>query len=156
MAQKAFDHSAFDALLKAHVSNGLVDYAAFEKSSEFQAYLDKLAAFDPSSLPKSEALAFWINAYNAYTIRLINKHDEKESIRNINKTLGLISAYGPWKEKLANVCGKSYGLDEIEQGIIRPRLQRASHSLRAGVRGDGLPTAAKRGLHWCQTRRTVE
>ena len=117
-----FDHGAFDALLRAHVRNGLVDYDAFDRSEEFKAYLAKLAATDPATLGRAEQLAFWIDAYNAYTIRLINEHHERESIRNINKTLGIIKAYGPWNEKLARVGGRDYGLDEIEQDVIRKRF----------------------------------
>ena len=120
---RTFDHSAFDALLRAHVANGMVDYDKFAASSDFKAYLSKLAAFDPAVLPRPEQLAFWINAYNAYTIQLINSHGERRSIRNINKTGGFVKAYGPWKEKLAIVGGKAYGLDDIEQGIIRPRYK---------------------------------
>ena len=122
-AQAAFDHGAFDALLRAHVRGGMVDYDAFARAPEFQRYLASLAGFDPTALPERERLAFWINAYNAYTIRLIVRHEERESIRNINKTFGLVKAYGPWKEKLAVVGGRTYGLDEIEQGIIRPRFR---------------------------------
>ena len=120
---RAFDHSAFDALLRAHVRGGLVDYDAFKSSPEFKGYLDRLAAADPASLGRADQLALWINAYNAYTIQLINKHGERRSIRNINKTLGLVSAYGPWREKLAKVGGRAYGLDEIEQDILRKRYQ---------------------------------
>jgi hypothetical protein len=118
----AFDHGAFDALLRAHVARGMVDYDAFAASPEFPRYLSRLAATDPATLGRSEQLAFWINAYNAYTIQLINKHGERKSIRNINKTLG-IKGYGPWKEKLAKVGGVAYGLDDIEQGIIRKRFK---------------------------------
>ncbi|GJG86910.1 DUF547 domain-containing protein [Gemmatimonadetes bacterium T265] len=116
-----FDHAAFDALLKAHVRNGLVDYDAFASSADFQSYLGRLAATDPATLGRADQLAFWIDAYNAYTIALITRHHERASIRNINKTFGFVKAYGPWKEKLATVGGKRYGLDEIEQDIIRPR-----------------------------------
>ena len=119
---RSFDHSAFDALLRAHVTRGMVDYDAFARAPEFPRYLARLAAFDPATLARADQLAFWINAYNAYTIQLINKHGERESIRNINKTFG-IKAYGPWKEKLAKVGGRAYGLDEIEQGIIRKRYE---------------------------------
>ena len=119
-AQATFDHAALDALLRAHVSRGMVDYDRFAASAEFKAYLGRLAAFNPASLPRGEQLAFWINAYNAYTIQLINNHRERKSIRNINKTGGFIKAYGPWTEKLAMVGGKAYGLDQIEQDIIRP------------------------------------
>jgi len=92
-------------------------YALIQKASW------SLASYDPARLPERDQLAFWINAYNAYTIRLINKHGERESIRNINKTFGVVKAYGPWKEKLARVGGRAYGLDEIEQNIIRPRFR---------------------------------
>ena len=119
---RGFDHGAFDALLRAHVTRGMVDYDAFARAPEFPRYLARLAAFDPAALGRADQLAFWINAYNAYTIQLINKHEERESIRNINKTFG-IKAYGPWKEKLAKVGGRAYGLDEIEQGIIRKRYK---------------------------------
>lgn len=117
-----FDHGSFDALLHAHVVGGLVDYDAFAESAEFERYLARLAAFDPSSLGRDEQLAFWINAYNAYTIRLVNAHHERQSIRNINKTFGFVKAYGPWREKIAAVGGRRYGLDEIEQNIVRKRF----------------------------------
>jgi hypothetical protein len=120
----AFDHSAFDALLRAHVRDGLVDYDAFARAPEFRAYLGRLAAADPAALGRAEQVALWINAYNAYTIQLINKHGERESIRNINKSFGgLVKAYGPWREKLAAVGGRAYGLDEIEQDILRKRYR---------------------------------
>ncbi len=121
--QRVFDHATFDHLLRAHVRNGVVDYASFKQSPEFASYLKRLAAFDPKPLGREDRLAFWINAYNAYTIQLINKHDEKESIRNINKSLFGIKAYGPWKEKLAVVGDSAYGLDQIEQKIIRPEFK---------------------------------
>ncbi len=120
-AQSSFDHGAFDAMLKAHVRDGLVDYDAFARSPEFKSYLARLDATDPATLGRSEQLAFWIDAYNAYTIALINAHHERESIRNIDRSFGFVKAYGPWKEKIAKVGGHAYGLDEIEQEIIRPR-----------------------------------
>ena len=120
--EHGFDHSAFDALLRAHVRNGLVDYDAFAASPEFKSYLGRLAATDPATLGRADQLAFWIDAYNAYTIALINEHHERESIRNINKSLGFVKGYGPWKEKIAKVGGTGYGLDEIEQDIIRKRF----------------------------------
>ena len=119
-AAQTFDHALFDGLLKAHVKAGMVDYDAFAKAPEFPKYLAALAAFDPARLGRDEQLAFWINAYNAYTIQLINAHGERESIRNINKSFGFVKAYGPWTEKLAVVGGKAHGLDEIEQEIVRP------------------------------------
>ena len=113
------DHSAFDALLKAHVVNGMVDYDAFAAAPTFPKYLASLAATDPTMLPRDEQLALWINAYNAYTIQLIVAHRERESIRNINRTL-FLKLKGPWSEPLARVGGKNLTLDDIEHRIIRP------------------------------------
>ncbi|MBL8962335.1 MAG: DUF547 domain-containing protein, partial [Gemmatimonadetes bacterium] len=92
---QAVDHAPFDQLLRAHVVNGMVDYEAFARAPEFARYLATLNATDPARLGRDEQLAFWINAYNAYTIQLINKHGERQSIRNINKSIGFVKAYGP-------------------------------------------------------------
>ena len=119
-AEDAFDHAALDGLLRAHVVRGLVDYDAFQASPAFAGYLRSLAAFDPAGLPRSERLAFWINAYNAYTIQLINAHGERGSIRNINRGLFGIRGSGPWQEPIAVVGGTAYDLDAIEHEIIRP------------------------------------
>jgi len=113
-------HAPYDALLRAHVRNGLVDYDAFARAPEFTAYLATLARTDPAPLPRPQQLAFWINAYNAYTIAQINAHHERRSIRNINRTLGLASTGGAWREKMATVAGVAYSLDEIEHERIRP------------------------------------
>jgi hypothetical protein len=117
-----FDHSAYDALLRAHVAQGRVDYDAFKAAPTFARYLDQLARADPAALPDRERLAFWINVYNAYTIQLINTHGERESIRNINKTLGL-TLKSPWKEKIVRAGGGVYHLDHVEHEIIRKQFR---------------------------------
>jgi len=118
----AFDHSAFDLLLRRHVAEGLVDYDAFARSRDFRAYLEGLASARPEGLPEPERLAFWINAYNAWTIELINAHEERESIRNINKTLGLLPLKGPWSEKMVRAAGRTLSLDHVEHEIIRKQF----------------------------------
>jgi hypothetical protein len=134
-APAAFDHSAFDALLRAHVAQGSVDYDAFQKSPAFAAYLEALARADPAALPEPERLAFWINAYNAYTIQLVNAHGERESIRNINKTLGL--GKGPWKEEMVRAAGRTLSLDQVEHEIIRKQFRepRIHFALVCAARG---------------------
>lgn len=122
-AAERFDHGAFDRLLRDHVAAGLVDYDAFANAPAFETYLGKLAGFDPARLPRDEQLAFWINAYNAYTIRLITKHRQRQSIRNINKKFGLFRGLGPWAEKLVVVGGATYDLESVEQRIIRPTFR---------------------------------
>jgi hypothetical protein len=123
VSAQTVDHGAFDRLLREHVVNGLVDYDAFRNSTEFAGYLRLLAATNPATLPRAEQLALWINAYNAYTIQLINVKNERESIRNINKSLGLLRLKGPWSESFAVVGGRTYTLDDIEQRTIRPTFR---------------------------------
>ena len=125
-------HAPFTALLRDHLRNDLVDYDAFARSPEFQGYLRALAAARLGSMSKDDLLAFWINVYNAYTIQLINQHEERESIRNINKFLGLVKGMGkgPWKEEIVRAAGRTLTLDEVEHKIIRvefkePRIHMA-------------------------------
>jgi hypothetical protein len=119
----SFDHSAFDRLLQSHVVDGRVDYDAFARAPEFPRYLEHLARTRPDTLSRKEQLAYWINAYNAYTIQLVNAHGERKSIRNINKTLGVIKAMGPWKEEIVKAGGQTMSLDHVEHAIIRKRFQ---------------------------------
>lgn len=116
-------HAPFTALLRAHVQHGLVDYDGFKKAPEFPRYLDALASARLDRMSKDERLAFWINVYNAYTIALINKHNERESIRNINMFLGLVKGKGPWKEDIVRAAGRTLNLDEVEHKIIRKEFK---------------------------------
>ncbi len=121
-AEAPIDHATYDALLRAHVVNGFVDYAAFKASPAFARYLASLAAVSDarlSQLDDNARLAFWINVYNAYTIHLIIAHDERESIRNINKALGFLRLKGPWSDPFVHAGGQTLTLDEVEHRIIR-------------------------------------
>ena len=123
-------HAPFSALLQAHVRNDLVDYDAFAKAPEFPRYLQALDRARIDTMSKDDRLAFWLNVYNAYTIQLINKHQERESIRNINKFLGVVKGKGPWNEEIVRAAGRTLSLDHVEQKIIRvefkePRIHMA-------------------------------
>lgn len=68
-----------------------------------------------NSFSHDEKLALLINAYNAFTVRLILKQDElPESIRDIG---GLFS--GSWDQAFFTLLGKKSILDELEHGMIR-------------------------------------
>ena len=108
-------HAPFTELLRKHTQHGLVDYDAFAKAPAFDAYLDSLAAARVDALPRADRFAFWINAYNAYTIQLINKHKERESIRNINMVLGVLRGKGPWKEDIVRAGGRVQSLEDVEK-----------------------------------------
>lgn len=112
-------HAPYDSLLRSHVRNGLVDYDAMARAPQFATYLATLARSRFDTWPRAERLAFLINAYNAYTIAQVNAHNERRSIRNINKSFGIVGG-GAWGERMATVGGVTLTLDELEHERIRP------------------------------------
>jgi hypothetical protein len=136
-ARVMVDHSAFDRLLRAHVTDGLVDYDAFRDAAAFRQYLASLERASLVGTDDDERLAFWINVYNAYTIQLIVSHGERGSIRNINRTLGVLRLKGPWSAPIVRAAGRTLSLDEVEHRIIRkefhePRIHFALVSAAMG------------------------
>ncbi len=113
-----FDHTEFDELLRRHVSpDGLVDYQAIkEQPRQLDQYLDRLAQAPFEDLGRDEKLALLINAYNAFTIRLIIEHYPVDSIRNI-------PADDRWEARRWNVGGKTWSLNEIEHQQVRPHFK---------------------------------
>ena len=112
MAQKNI-HARWGQMLKAYVApTGQVNYAAWQKESKkLDAYIDTLAEMPPrETWPKTQQLAYWINAYNALTIQLILKHYPLKSIRDLNK---------PWDQVVFESGGNAYSLNNIEHNILR-------------------------------------
>ncbi len=114
----AFDHSAFDKILRQEVRNELVDYYAIRDrhAANLDSYLDQLAEFNPDTLSRNEQLAFYLNMYNATMIRAIAKRFSKGY-----KTSEW--GYKIFKEKLVRLNGKSITLDDVEHKIVRPRFK---------------------------------
>lgn len=112
------DHSDFDALLQKHVSEaGFVNYTALKADkSKLTAYLDRLQAYNPKGRPTKEKLAYYINLYNAATLKLILDHMPLESIMDIGD---------PWKKRIVRVHDDTWTLDHLENGVIRPRFKDA-------------------------------
>ncbi|MDQ8171514.1 MAG: DUF547 domain-containing protein [Gemmatimonadota bacterium] len=116
------DHSAWNTLLAAYVTDGLVDYDAFQRDPRFAAYLALLQRTRVAPLGRAEQLAYWINVYNAYTIALLNGRGERRSIRRINKVLG-VTLKSPWAEPVVAADGRVLTLDDVEHQIIRPQFK---------------------------------
>ncbi|MDX2128746.1 MAG: DUF547 domain-containing protein [Chloroherpetonaceae bacterium] len=124
-APNSFDHSIFDAVLKKYVVNGKVNYKGLKQEPLFKDYLNQLEKADLTQLKtREEKIAFWINAYNAYTLKLILDNYPVKSIRDVtflgNTIFGFVS--GPWKKEFCKVGGKVYSLDYIEHEILRKEL----------------------------------
>lgn len=120
--QAAELHRGWGELLQHHVESGVVDYQGFKKDEQqLDSYLALLDQTDPDSLSAGDQLAYFINGYNSYTIKLIldNFKDGQPpgSIRNIG---GLFA--NPWKITFVKLGGQTYSLDNVEHDIIRPRF----------------------------------
>ncbi len=114
LSSSAPDHGGWNTLLENHVSpGGRVDYLALQRNEvKLDAYLELLAKKRPDkSWSREESLAYWINAYNAYIVKLILNHWPVQSIEDIKE---------PWDQKWIELEGKTYSLNQIEHEVIRP------------------------------------
>jgi hypothetical protein len=110
-------HSAWTALLKKYVKAGNVDYKGIKADADFEAYLKSLRAGAPAANASREvSMAYWINVYNAFTIKLIADNYPVKSIKDINKG-------EPWKKKWIVIGAATYSLDQIENEILRPKYK---------------------------------
>lgn len=123
------DHSVWDELLKMHVSpNGKVDYKSFKtESRKLDGYLKSLSRIDISGYSKNEQLAYWINAYNAFTVDLVTRNYPVKSIKDIRNAKSLIAkATGGsqvWIEKLRYAFnGEELSLYNIENDKLLKNL----------------------------------
>ncbi len=119
---KAINHERWSALLKKHVNNkGDVDYKGFIKdSAALNSYLKLLSDHAPdSSLTKNEKFAYWINAYNAFTVKLITENYPVKSIKDLGSTA---TKNSPWDKKFFTIGGKEMTLNNIEHDILRKQF----------------------------------
>ena len=127
-----FDHSSFDELLKAHVDgDGFVDYAAFKNDiAKLDAYIDTIKTADMDNLGRDDRLAFLINSYNAFTIKLLTEHYPLKSIKDI-------PAADRWDGVRWDLAGKTVSLNQIEHEYVRPNFKepRIHFSLVCGAIG---------------------
>lgn len=124
-ASKPISHAIWDSLLRQHVNEaGFVDYEGFiQDSIRFNEYLDLLARNHPNeqNWSKNDRLAYWINAYNAFTVKLIMNHYPVASIKDIKKGIPFVNTV--WDIKFIQIEDATYDLNNIEHGIIRPKFK---------------------------------
>lgn len=120
---KSVSHDTWDQLLKKYVSrDGFVDYRGFrQEQAALDSYLRTLEDSPPNKATWSEEaqIAYWINAYNAYTIALILQHYPLESIKDIGSSIQIPFVNTPWGIKFIKIGGEAYDLNNLEHGILR-------------------------------------
>ncbi|MHC1789341.1 DUF547 domain-containing protein [Solidesulfovibrio sp.] len=110
--------AAYGALLAANVRDGLVDYPGIKaQESVLDSALAAMAAIDPQTLSRQDSIAYYINVYNAWTIKLVIGY--VPGIRSIKEAGNLLRS--PWKRKIVRLAAGTVSLDEIEHDILRRR-----------------------------------
>ncbi len=120
--QAPFNWQPFEQALKKHVVDGekqdiqanLVDYSALAQNTKFGAIGVALASYDPSQLTHKQKMAFYINAYNYYTLKLIIDHKPKKSIRELSSFI-----FPVWGKTAGKIHGEDVSLDGIEHKVLR-------------------------------------
>jgi hypothetical protein len=125
-ATTTIDHAAWAKFLSTYLVSGQdginrVAYANVtpDDRKAVASYVDRLVALPISKYNRNEQRAYWMNLYNALTIRTVLEHYPVKSIRDISISPGLFSS-GPWGKKLVKIEGEEVSLDDIEHRILRP------------------------------------
>ncbi len=124
-------HQLWDELTQEHVTDkGFVNYKGFLKdSTKLKRYLQQLSKNHPNkNWSSNERKAFWINAYNAYTIELIVDNYPVKSIKDLGGSIYRVNT--PWDIKFIEIGDEEYDLNDIEHNILRkewedPRIHAA-------------------------------
>ncbi|MEX1191692.1 MAG: DUF547 domain-containing protein [Brumimicrobium sp.] len=120
------NHSLWTELTKKHVaSNGYMDYKGMIKDSvKLNKYLDQLSSKHPNkSWTSNERKAYWINAYNAFTVKLIVDNYPVESIKDLGGAIYRVNT--PWDIKFIEIEDKKYHLNDLEHNILRKEWEDA-------------------------------
>ncbi len=116
------DWSGYEKSLKSYVSEGqilgvrvnLVSYLELANDDEFLALADLLANAQLAFKDKNEKLAFYINAYNYFAIKIVLDKKPKNSIRDIGNVVMPV-----WRRTVGQIAGEDVSLDIIEHEILR-------------------------------------
>lgn len=133
----AFTYDEYEHVLGTYVNEtGFVDYRGLVKNrADLDQYVARASVLDQELFQKwgkLEKMAFWINTYNALTLKAIIDHYPVESIRDIGNVVVKV-----WDKLKFNVMGRTITLTEIEHSILRvefsePRIHMAINCASIG------------------------
>lgn len=119
-ADNSVDNTIYGKLLTKYVKDGEVDYQGLKSEEKLlDRYLKVLEDTDSRELSRNERFAFYVNAYNAWTIKLIlTGYPEVKSIKDLGSLFK-----SPWKKEICKIDREVLSLDDIEHRIIRPTFK---------------------------------
>lgn len=116
-----FTHEQWTSLLQKHVSaDGWVNYEGFIKDSlQLNNYLQQIESNYPNekNWNREQILAYWINAYNAYTVQIVIRNYPVASIKDIKPGVAFLNSV--WDIKFITIEGEQLDLNNIEHNILR-------------------------------------
>ena len=120
------DHRNWEAFLLNYLRPGAdgihrLAYGRVKKRdyNSLSRYIQKLSKVEVSAYARSEQLAYWINLYNALTVKLVLDHYPFASIQKLGKP-GDETRSSVWGRGLVTIAGVSLSLDDIEKRILQP------------------------------------
>lgn len=130
-ASEEFSHALYDQVLKEYVVDGRVDYARLKGNrSGLDRYVASLAELKPRIYEAWDGptkIAFWINAYNAITLKVVlNRYPIRRSLSPgglVFPADSIRQIPGAWDRITHPVMGRPMTLDEIEHGVLRKEFQ---------------------------------
>jgi len=133
--QNSFSHEVFERLLRTYVdSSGNVDYSKWQQDEpdlrSLDSYLAAVSRYSPESSPerfalRSDELAYWLYAYNAYVIKSILDRWPIESVTSVKAPLELVKGLGFFYQLRYLFGGEAYSLYAVENNIIRAQYRDA-------------------------------
>ena len=118
-------HQTWDELVREHVSvDGKVNYKGFlQDIKKLDAYLKILSENPPEkSWDNNQKLAYWINAYNAFTVKLITNHYPLKSIQELHPTIKIPGISTVWHKEFFKIGAEDESLNDIEHKILRKQF----------------------------------
>ncbi len=113
-----------ELLHKYVTSQGLVNYKGIiSEKAKFETYLTSLSNNAPAAnWTAKEKEAYWINVYNAFTVKLIIDHYPVKNIKDIGPSIQIPFVNTPWQKEFFKIGGKSMKLDAVEHDILRKQF----------------------------------
>lgn len=128
--EKGFGFSDYDSVLKAFVDDSaMVNYRELKaRPQKLNTFINAMGNVSPGDYDKwsgKDKIAFWLNAYNALTLKaIIDNYPIKSSFfrSRIWPKNSIRQITGVWDKKTFKVMGKSLTLEHIEHKILRVKF----------------------------------
>ncbi|MGJ8688220.1 MAG: DUF547 domain-containing protein [Gammaproteobacteria bacterium] len=92
-----------------------VDYKGLSQDLRYPQIISQIENYPLQSLnSREEQLAFYINAYNVYAIKVVIENYPVESIRDVGSLFSSV-----WTRTAGSIGGKALSLDDIEHETLR-------------------------------------